>query len=209
MKAISVCLCMLAAMTAVADVPPPIPATPAAVDDIVYVRPFTVDESFKFFWCAERPTVQSGTLLVLKVNKDLVIPRQVAEPVLYVGNRSAERINRGDESGYVIAIVPGDVNLAEAPIWFGTPDLPERVDAATVKAERAKADKAGIRPFSAEKIKAAQANGGARLNAPDMSAMLRDEISLLIERYSPQEQALADSFRVPVVRLKTAPSAER
>ena len=60
------------------------------------------------------------------------------------------RLNQGDESGYVIAVVPGEVDLTKDPIWFGTPDLPERVNAATIKAEREQADKAGIKPISAE-----------------------------------------------------------
>ena len=46
------------------------------------------------------------------------------------------RVNLGPESGYVIAFVPGNtedpahpqyIDLAQSRIWFGSPDLPERV----------------------------------------------------------------------------------
>jgi hypothetical protein len=179
--------------------PPAIPDTPAAVDDVVYLRPFTLSNGFAFDWCKERPQVTSGTLLVLKVDPALVIPRQVAEPVLYVGEQTAQRINFGHESGHVVALVPGEVDLSKSLVWFGTPDLPERVDAAKVSEELALAREAGIKSFSAKQIESAVAKGGDRLNVSDLDALLRGEVSELILKYSPQEKHLAEAFRVPVV----------
>jgi hypothetical protein len=199
MKAMLMTVCLLVAAS-VTLAGPAVPPTPAAVDQVVYARPFTLNEPMSFDWCKEPFNVTKGTILVLKVNPDLVIPRQTAEPVLYVGNQTAMRLNHGNQSGYVIALVPGDVDLAKDPIWFGTPGLPERVDAATIKAERQRADRAGIKPVPAEQAKAAQAKGGACLNSASMGAMLRDTISVLVEQYSPQEKWLADSWRVPVVK---------
>lgn len=195
------------ALVAVAG-PPAIPATPAAVEDVVYVRPFTLENGFRFDWSKERPLVTTGTLLVLKVDKDLVIPRQAAEPVLYVGDGTAQRVNHGNESGHVIAIVPGDVDWSKAAIWFGTPELPERVDAAIVKTERALADKAGIKPFSTEQINAAAAKGGERLNVADLDALLRGQVAELILEYSPQEKHLADAFRVPITKRAPKPAED-
>ena len=182
------------------DKPPAIPATPAAVADLVYARTFTLEKGFKFFWCKEKPNVTTGALLVLKVDKALVIPRAMPMPVLYVGDRTAQPINSGHKSGWVIAIVPGKVDLTRQPIWFGTPDLPSRVDAKKAKSERALADKAGIKPFSKEKVKAAQAKGGEQLTLTDMSALLRGVVASLIEEYSPDEKNLADDFRRPVIK---------
>ncbi len=185
------------ALVAVAG-PPAVPATPAAVEDLVYTRTFTLQNGFEFDWSKERPLVTSGTLLVLKVDKALVLPRQQAEPVLYVGDHTAQRINSGYDSGYVIALVPGEVDLAKAPIWFGTPELPERIDAAKAKAERARAEAAGMKPFSAEKIAAASAKGGEQLNVASQYELLRGQVSDLIDEYSPQEAPLAETFRMPV-----------
>ena len=144
MKMIIAFLCTAAVASIALAGAPAIPDVPAAVDDVIYARSFALENGYEFNWSNERPLVTTGTILVLKVNPDLVVPRQTAEPVLYVGNQTAQRVNFGNESGHVIAIVPGEVDLATSPIWFGTPELPEQVDAATVKAERAQADAAGI-----------------------------------------------------------------
>jgi hypothetical protein len=199
MKKTVLSVCTLALASLVFGAPPAIPDTPAAVDEVVYLRPFTLSNGFAFDWCKERPQVTSGTLLVLKVDPALVVPRQVAEPVLYVGQQTAQRINSGHESGHVIALVPGEVDLSKALVWFGTPDLPERVDAAKISEELALAQEAGIKAFSANQIESAVAKGGDRLNVSDLDALFRGEVSELILKYSPQEKDLAEAFRVPVV----------
>jgi hypothetical protein len=208
MKAIiaSVALLLVAASVYAAE-PPAIPATPAPVDDIVYARPFKLEQGYKYIWSKERPQVTEGTLLVLKVDKALVYPREIAMPVLYVGNQPAERLNRGHESGYVIAIVPGKVDLRRTPIWFGAPNFPHMVDTAEANTQRALAERSGIKPFPPERIEAALAEGGRQANAADERALLRDVVSNLIEKYSPQEKQLAREFRVPTVGKPTSPGA--
>lgn len=204
MRTILTSVCLLAAVSASLG-GPPVPPTPAGVDEVVYARPFALNDGFRFDWCKEPFQVSKGTILVLKVNPQLVVPRQTEEPVLYVDNQTAMRLNKGNESGYVIAIVPSEVDLTKDLIWFGTPGLPERVDAATIKAERAMAEKAGIKPLAPEKAQAARDKGGARLNAADMSTLLRTTLAELVEQYSPQEKALAESWRVPVVKPASKP----
>jgi hypothetical protein len=127
---------------------------------------------------------------VLRVDPNLVFPRQVAEPVLYVGNQTAERINVGYKSGHVVAIVPGPVSLYRDPIWFGTPALPEQVDSNAVLAERAKAEAAAIRatPWSVMR-----SSMRAYVALADRQALLR-EVAGLIHQYAPDEAALADSL---------------
>ena len=203
MKAITVLVCTLTLAAAAVAGMPPVPTTPAPVDDLVYARSFSLNAGFTFNWCQERPEVSSGTLLVLKVNPDLVMPRQTAEPVLYVGAQTAQRINFGNESGYVVALVPGEVDLTKAPIWFGTPELPERITANRAQAELEKAVKAGIKPFTAKQISAAQAKGGAAVKAADQSTLLREQVVGLLREYSPQESQLADDLSlVPVTPVK-------
>ena len=193
---ISISAVMLLVAVASAN-PPEIPATPAAVDAVVYAQTFTLEEGYKFEWRKDSKVFTEGTLLVLKVDPDLVFPRQVAEPVLYVGDSTAERVNSGQGSGYVIAIVPGKIDLAKTPIWFGTPELPERVDAAMIKSERAAATKAGIKPFGKKTVAAAVAKGGrATLEVADRYELGRLIAPLILE-YSSEETELAESLLVP------------
>jgi len=204
MRTAVITACLLAAVS-VSLAQPPVPQTPAAIDEVVYARPFVLREGFRYDWANEPFQVSQGTILVLKVNTNLVVPRQIGEPTLYVGNQAAMRLNQGDKSGHVIAIVPGDVDLAKDLIWFGGPGLPGRTDANTIKAEREKAEKAGLKPLTTEKAGAARDKGGAAVNAPDMSALLRTTLAELVEQYSPQEKALAESWRLPVVERPAKP----
>ena len=203
MKATIAFACPLVLATIALAGPPAIPATPAPVEQIVYDRPFTLEEGFKFTWSQEQPDVTVGVLLVLKVDQALVYPRQEPMPVLYVGDRTAERINLGHKCGYSIALVPGEVDLTTAPIWFGTPALPEKIDAAAATTGRSLADQAGIKPFPEEAVKAALAKGGEPLSTANRTTLLRDEVASLILEYCP------DAFRVPVLtRPKPEGSAD-
>jgi hypothetical protein len=176
-----------------------LPHTPAAVGNLLYARPFTLEQGYEFEWRAERPTVRAGWLLVLNVDPALVFPRQTAEPVLYVGKNTGERVNIGYNSGHLVVVVPSDLNdkgevaldLSQAMMWFGTPGLPEQVDAARVEAERAWAINAKIAAFSPQTIEAATAKGGATLNAANRDA-LRRAAAELMRTYAPDESELAD-----------------
>ncbi len=189
--------CMSVGMSLFADVPP-IPPTPAPVTDIVSIQPFELDSSFVHFWRDEKPSYHSGYVLVLKVNPDLVFSRQIAEPVLYVGNQTAERVNIGHESGYLVAIVPGVIDdpkhedyidLSKSMMWFGTPMLPEQVDAATIAEEKALARAAGLTPFSAQKLSAARTKGGPKMDLRSKGELHRETI-MLVKQYAPQEKEL-------------------
>jgi hypothetical protein len=187
------------------DPPPALPAeTPVGGVVLVHAQPFTLEQSYAHEWRAERPLVAGGMLLVLQVDKDLVHPRQVAEPVLYVGGQTAERINVGASSGHVIAVVPAPVDargqvqldLAAAPIFFGEPMLPEQVDAARAAQELAGAVARDIAPPAADAV-------AAVLRAPVRFAT-RYDLQLyatdLIEAWSPDESDLIAGMRVPLVR---------
>lgn len=195
-RILSVCILILATH-AIARELPPVPATPAPVIDLVLAHPFTLAKGYRYNWNKDRPIVRSGTLVVLKVDPKLVIPRNSLEPVLYAGNQTAQRLNHGHKSGHVIAIIPGKIDLNQAPIWFGRPELPERVTAQMIRSERALADAAEIRPFAEKKVKAVSKK---RLQASDLSSLLRDHIADLVLEYSPQEKHLAKKWRLPVAK---------
>ncbi|MFO0974453.1 MAG: hypothetical protein U1A27_13580 [Phycisphaerae bacterium] len=184
-----------------ADAPKPAaapPATPHAVNDLLVARPFHLDNGYQNDWRKERATVRDGYVIVLAVERELVHPRQTAEPILYVGNQTAERLNIGYDSGHVVALVPAPIDLATAPIWFGTPGLPEQVDAAKITDQRRTAEQAGIRPIAGAKVDAALKSGGARLTALDKNDLLR-QIVPLVRTFAPTEHELAQSMALQPV----------
>jgi len=111
------------------EAPPEIPAQPAAIPVVVTeAYPFTLAEPTTHYYRSEQPSFDRGTLLVLQTDPEMLIRRQTAEAVLYVGAETATRVNNGDESGYLVAYVPGEVDLSTAPVYFGEPALPEQAD---------------------------------------------------------------------------------
>lgn len=134
---------------------PAMPATPAAATELIEVIPFELAHPFTHSMRRERPEYTRGHVLVLRAPEAYLVPRQVAEPVLLVGGQTAERISASVASGYLIVVVPewrergadgveraGDPSNAR--IWFASPELPERVDAAWIDAAAASAKKAGV-----------------------------------------------------------------
>lgn len=170
------------------------PATPAPVKDILFAQPFTLETPFINTFSKERARVSNGVLIVVEVNPALVIPRNTLEPVLYAGNVAVQRLNHGEQSGRVIGIVPGTIDLTTAPIWFGTPELPERVTESTVQYERGLAERAGVRAFPAAKLSSIQR---PVIATKDLATLLRTVAANLVYQYSPQEKQLADSWRLP------------
>jgi hypothetical protein len=125
----------------------------------------------------------------------MVVPRDSLEPVLYAGNHTVQRLNHGDESGFVIGIIPEQINLAEEPVWFGTPALPERINSEMIAGERSKAERSGIVAMKSIEIKSLTQEPVA---APDLSTLLRKQGADLVLKYSPQEKPLAETWRLPV-----------
>lgn len=172
----------------------PRPATPAAVIDILEIQPFRLGVGYHYDWLESRPFVSDGLLVVLRVDPNHVEPRDTAEPVLYAGDRTVQRLNQGNESGFVIGIIPGEIDLASAPIWFGRPELPERVTPDVIKEERALADSAGIKAFSPDKITGARRDP---IEVDDLAALLRGAAADLVLKFSPDEKDLVETWRLP------------
>lgn len=170
------------------------PSTPASVRNILLAQPFTLETPYTSTWSKERTTVSSGVLIVVEVDPAYVIPRDALQPVLYAGNSTVERLNHGYPSGRVIGIVPGNIDLTNAPIWFGSPQLPERVTASTIQSERARAESAGVRALPSARISSIQRSPVA---VKDLATLLRDVAAELVLQYSPREKQLADSWRLP------------
>jgi hypothetical protein len=172
-----------------------VPRTPASIKGVLEARRFTLQTPYRYTWSKEPMSVSSGTLVVLAVDPAYVVPREAPQPVLYAGDVPLHRLNRGQESGRVIGIIPGDIDLAAAPIWFGSPELPERVTSAMVRTEKARALTSGLRPMASAKIAGIDASP---IVAKDLAALLRGVGADLVLQYSPQEKFLADTWRLPV-----------
>ncbi len=162
----------LASLAAFAAVPP-VPATPAPVKSVLLARSFVLDEPFAYEWSADHAPVTKGTLLVLEADPALARTRETAEPILFVGQWPAERVARGTVDGRIAVFVPGEVDLAKDLVWFGTPGLPEQVDAATVLRERGRAVAAHLEPLPRAMVAAARAKGGPAARFATKADLLR------------------------------------
>lgn len=174
------------------------PARAGAVKGLLFAEPFRLALPYAHAWRLESPQVDSGWLVVLEVEREVVVPRQLAEPVLYVGDQTAERVNRGDVAGRLVAIVPGDLDPAVDPAWFGTPELPERVDAATVARELAAARAALVPPLLRAPLTRPGAVGRGVVELAGRTALERYAAELVLQ-WAPEERELAQGLLAPLV----------
>jgi hypothetical protein len=172
-----------------------LPPTPAPVKNILFAQSFTLATPYINNWSKERARVSTGILVVVEVDPAYVDPRDAAmNPVLYAGDVAVIPLNHGNRSGRVIGIIPGDVDLTTAPIWFGSPELPERITPSVVRSERERAEKAGVRALPRTRISSVERPAVA---TQDLATLLRTVAADLVYEYSPQEKQLADSWRLP------------
>ena len=183
-----------------ARLPTPQQDLPVAALELLEARAFVVDQPFAHEWRAEQPLVHAGYLLVLRVPPELALPRATFEPVLYVGDETAERVNAPRNGDNLVLVVPAPeragrvaLDLARTPIWFGSLELPERVDTARIAAERRAAEARGIGPVrSGPRVQAASADDPIRVRTRrELDAYLAD----LVELYSPEETDLVRQLR--------------
>lgn len=181
---------------------PAMPATPASVTELVEVIPFELTTPFEHNMRKDRAEYTRGHILVIRAPEAYLIPRQVAEPVLLVGGQTAERINTGIGTGVLVVVVPEWTERAEdgteragnpatARIWFATPELPERVDAAWIEAEATKAATAGV---VAQAPRAGAFAAAKRVNLADRDALGR-VLADVVERHAPQESDRIEALR--------------
>jgi len=176
----------------------PVPPTPRPVQRILVAQPFTLQTPFINDWSKERRQYTSGTLVVLEIDGAYLVPRNATlGPVLYAGDTPVQRLNHGHLSGRVIGIVPGTVDLTTVPLWFGSPEIADAKTPATASAERRKAEQASMRPLPADQIRA---SGRPPTSARDLAALLRTTAAELVLQYSPQEKALAETWRLPTAK---------
>ncbi len=166
-----------------------IPATPAAPIAIVAVQPFTIAQPYTHRFRKDGSEFATGHLIVLRAEAGLVQPRQIAEPVLCVGSQTAERLWSDPAKGLIVAIVPAwtertadgterSGDPAADLVYFATPELPERVDAAWIAAERARAE-AALAGGTLRKAASRKVVRHARLDAASQDALITRAAELL------------------------------
>lgn len=169
---------LLAALARAADDAPadtPVPADDGhAVRALVAAIPFHLATPTTWTMTASPRPVDRGVLLELRADPGLLVPRDAASPLLYVGETPAFPFNWDHVGGCAVVWVPGPVDLGSTEIWFGSDRLAERVDAAWGVAERRAARAAGVRPFPAADVAAAL--------APELSVASFDEIEALARK---------------------------
>jgi len=182
---------------------PPVPATPAPIIELIEARQFTLATSFTQEWRKDSQPIGAGYVLVMRVSSDYVRPRQLAQPVLFVGSTVAELMNIGYESGFVVAVIPSarneagafELDLTKSPIYFGQPMLPESVDAAIAQQQLQLATRAGITAMSAAAVDAANEKSGvaAPVALADREAL--DQLAgSLVRTYAVGEAQRADEL---------------
>ncbi len=169
---------------------------PTAAADLLALRAFSLQQDRPYPWMKDHAPLRSGLLLALDVDPLLARPRQVAQPVLYVGAVPAEILNVGYPSGRLLALVPGAPDLAAEPIYFGAPDLPERIDGEQAAGQLAAALGAGLLPFGEDTLAQARAATGAEL-ALEGPRELELAIADFIDAWAPDEAERAESLRAP------------
>jgi len=178
-------------------------STPVRVEGLVYARPFALSQGYRWSSVDDEPESDIGYIVVLRVDPELVVPRNSVSPILYAGDRMLQSLNFGHTSGHVIGLVPGQVDLSETPFWIGPPITPGRVTAQSIRNEQDQARKAGIRPFSPEQIESATQPAIVTTN---LNALLRGELADLVLRYAPEEGDLARKWRLPEAKAESDPS---
>ena len=179
---------------------PALPATPSidTVPMIVSLQPVTIKESYATDFRSEHQQVSSGWLMVIRGDSRILAPRALAEPLLLASGtgadgsvwiESVEWFNHGFISGYRVCFIPStaqeksgaDRTTQGLRVWFGSPKLPESVDAKALQSELKEADRAGIVAGIAVKVEG---------SAPKVLAN-RDELittaNALIARWAPDE----------------------
>ncbi|HMB52762.1 MAG TPA: hypothetical protein VKU40_05565 [Thermoanaerobaculia bacterium] len=170
-------------------------ALPAPVAEVLYVRPVTLARGHLFTWAPEPRVVETATLVVVRVDPDLMRPTNAPEPILYAGSRTVEKLNTGHPSGHVIALVPGEFDPAVEPLWVGRPGLPARATPEAIESERAAGGERLRTLATARQAEVAR----PPLEAPDMASLLRGEIAELVLRFAPEEDHLVRKWRLPEV----------
>jgi hypothetical protein len=167
------------------------------VSGVLAAKPFTLKTPYVYLWREDQPAITSGWVLVVGVTPDLAVQRDDFNPVLYVGRYPAEIAATDSKLGRMVVIVPGDVDLARDPIFFGSTELPSEVSAERAGLEMSAAIRAGFGPVRPEMLGLALQAGGESIAVGDNYELYAGPVADAIEEYAPAQIDRAEMYRVP------------
>jgi len=115
-------------------------ASAGEVESVVWAQPFQLTEPARYLGRGDHAAFSGGWIVQVEVASGSGRARQVAQPVLYVGEWPARRVNHSEAGTCLVVWVPQPVALGESPVFFGPQTLPERVDESAGKAAAAAAE---------------------------------------------------------------------
>ena len=169
---------------------------PIAVEEIHHWMQFELEDPYVDQWNPAHPKVQAGSLVVIQspLQKDRDGGR--TNRILFAGDRVAEPLNPGTESGVVVVIVPLVGESSIIPMWYGSRALPEQLVEGDISGEVQRAHAGGIRGVSAPIGASVSARPAQRPRSfADKSGLLRAAAEL-IRRYAPEDEAIAAGFTI-------------
>ncbi len=172
----------------------PVPLAPPGVT-LEWARPFVLATPDVYPWQAGAPALERGWIVQLRVDPALMVPRQVGQAVLYAGETPIAIVNADTTGGCAVGYVRGPLDLRNTPLYVGSPELPERIDAAAGQRELAAAVAAGAVVPTRSAVDAAEKAGGVEAKLAD----LRGVYAILAERVaacSPGETGRIRTLRV-------------
>ena len=101
------------------------------VHSVDWAQPFVLQQPHPYRYNSAEQSITTGWLVQLTVESWTMLPRQVGVPALWIGDHIAGRTrwSSAPEGTFCAVVwVPGDVDLRTAPVFFGTTDLPEKLD---------------------------------------------------------------------------------
>jgi len=155
---------LLLLASAHADDPVAIADPGDGVRQVVWARRLELTAPFADTMQAGAPLLREGWLVQLAVDPRFDVVSQLPTPVLYAGAAPARPFDLGRGDGCVVALVHDGAPLDELRFFYGSTELPARVDAARGRAEEAAAVDKGVTPRPAAEVQQAITSGGGPLS---------------------------------------------
>jgi hypothetical protein len=111
----------------------------AAPPTVEWAQPVHLAVGAPYHWVAGAPVRQDGWILQIRVDPQVLVPHQVGAQVLYAGPTPIAVVNADTAGGCAVGYVLGPYDPATTPVFVGSAQLPERVDAAAGAREAAAA----------------------------------------------------------------------
>lgn len=113
---------------------------PVELSSLVLTTKFELRDAYRDRFNDDRPAIDRGVVAVIQTVPQFVTTRAEAMPVLYADGDVVEWQTIDESRGLIVAIIPGEQDLASTRLWFGGPEFMESVDSQRRAAERDRAD---------------------------------------------------------------------